>query len=78
MGVGNLRLGGGSHGIDDAWRRLSCTWHVVSPARSFVFFGSSEPEERQVRPAIRVVGWVFVCIAAVTVVASVIVILSGE
>jgi len=37
----------------------------------------NEPEQRQIRPWIRVLGWVFVSVAAVAVVASVIAIRAG-
>jgi len=37
-----------------------------------------EPEQRQVRPAIKVLGWIFVCVAAFALIASVLVILAGK
>lgn len=38
----------------------------------------NEPEQRQMRPWIRVLGWVFVSVAAVAIVASVICIATGR
>ena len=37
-----------------------------------------EPEQREIRPAIRVLGWMFVGVAAVAIVASVIAIASAR
>lgn len=37
-----------------------------------------EPEQKQVRPAIRALGWVFVCVAAAAVIGAVISILGGR
>lgn len=37
-----------------------------------------EPEQTEIRPAIRVLGWIFVGVAAVAIVASVIAISSGR
>jgi hypothetical protein len=37
-----------------------------------------EPEQREVRPAIRVLGWIFIGVAAAAIVASVIAISAGR
>ena len=37
-----------------------------------------EPEQAEIRPAIRVLGWIFVCVAAIAIVASVIAITAGR
>jgi hypothetical protein len=37
-----------------------------------------EPEQKQVRPAIRVLGWIFVCIATFAVIGAVISLLAGR
>jgi hypothetical protein len=37
-----------------------------------------EPEQKQVRPAIRALGWIFVCIAVLAVIGAVISILAGR
>ena len=37
-----------------------------------------EPEQREIRPAIRVLGWIFVGVAVVAIVASVIAITAGR
>ena len=37
-----------------------------------------EPEQREIRPAIRVLGWIFVGVAALAIVASVIAITAGR
>lgn len=37
-----------------------------------------EPEQKQVRPAIRALGWVFVCVAAAPAIGAVISILGGR
>jgi hypothetical protein len=44
----------------------------------FWFSLRHEPEQKQVRQAIRVLGWIFVCVAAVAVIASVVTILAGR
>ena len=37
-----------------------------------------EPEQREIRPVIRVLGWIFICVATVAVVASVVTIASHK
>ena len=37
-----------------------------------------EPEQKQIRPAIRVLGWLFICLAVVILVASVFAITAGR
>ena len=44
----------------------------------FWFSLRHEPEQKQVPPAIRVLGWIFVCVAALAFIASVVTILAGR
>ena len=37
-----------------------------------------EPEQRQIRPAIRMLGWIFVGVAAIAIIVSVIAIAAGR